>query len=558
MLTVHQLAKSFALKTLFENATFSVNVGDRLGLVGPNGCGKSTLLRIIAGVESATAGRVSLVPGVRVGYLAQGFELAPELTLRQVVGRAAGDISVLEAELATAAAGLAHSPADEGLQRRYDDLLRRVSSADTGRAASILFGLGLADLSPDLPVGLLSGGQKTRLNLALVLLDDPQLLLLDEPTNHLDIAMLEWLEEWLASFSGGVLLVSHDRTFLDRTVNRILSMDELSRKVNEYPGNYSDYETQMTLAREKQWAAYHDQQQEIRRVKNDIARVKAQAAFTERQVSSVSVGGRDIKNSKDFYARIAKKVASKAKAREHKLQRYLDSEDRVERPRQQWAMKLDFAETTHLGRAVLRLDGLSVGYNPLPPLLRDIRLEATPGQRIVVSGPNGSGKTTLLRTIAGQLAPLSGQVDLGPSVRLGYMSQEQDDLDSTLSPVETLRHAFASETAVRSFLAYFLFTGDEPLKPNSQLSYGQRSRLALAQLVASGCNLLLLDEPINHLDIASREQFEQALGGFEGTVLAVIHDRYFIERFADEIWWAEGGCVRRLYGLNSDNRGGFQ
>jgi ATP-binding cassette subfamily F protein 3 len=198
-----------------------------------------------------------------------------------------------------------------------------------------------------------------------------------------------------------------------------------------------------------------------------------------------------------------------------------------------------------------------VGYDRQRPLLTDLRLEARPGQRIVVSGPNGSGKTTLLRTIAGQLAPLAGRVELGPSVDLGYMSQEQDDLDPVLSPLETVAGAFGTETSARSFLAYFLFTGDESLKPNSQLSFGQRSRLALAQMVASGCNLLLLDEPINHLDIPSRQQFEGALSGFEGTVLAVIHDRYFIERFADEIWWVEGGQVRRMYELNlATNNGG--
>jgi ATP-binding cassette, subfamily F, member 3 len=551
MLTVHQLAKSFALKTLFENVTFSLNGGDRVALVGPNGCGKTTLVRIIAGQEKATSGRISLATGIQVGYLAQGFELAAERTLRQVVGRAAGDITVLEGELAAAAAGLAQDPADPGLQHRYDDLLRRISAADTGRAGAILAGLGLSNLPPDRLVGSLSGGQKTRLNLALVLLDEPQLLLLDEPTNHLDIAMLEWLEEWLVGFPGAALVVSHDRTFLDRTVNRILAMDELALTVTEYPGNYSDYEAQLALTREKQWAAYHDQQQEIRRVKQDIARVKAQAAYTERQVSSVSIGG--IKNGKDFYARIAKKVAAKAKAREYKLERYLESEERVERPRQRWTMKLDFAETPHLGRAVLRLDGLNVGYDPQRPLLHDLRLEARPGQRIVVSGPNGGGKTTLLRTIAGQLAPLAGRVELGPSVELGYMSQEQGDLDPNLSPIETVGAAFGSETAVRSFLAYFLFTGEEPLKTNSQLSFGQRSRLALAQMVAGGCNLLLLDEPINHLDIPSRQQFEQALSGFEGTVLAVIHDRYFIERFADEIWWVENGQVWRMYDLYFGN-----
>ena len=549
MLTVHQLAKSFALKTLFTNITFSLNPGDRVGLVGVNGCGKTTLLRIVAGEETPDSGHITLAPSTRIGYLTQGFELDLEATLAEVVGRAAGDIDILEAELATVALALVEQPHNEQLQNQYDDILQRISTADTGRAATILAGLDLADVPPDLRVRQLSGGQKTRLKLALVLLDDPQLLLLDEPTNHLDIQTLEWLESWLADFAGGVLIVSHDRTFLDGTVTRILAMDAQQQTATEYAGNYSDYEAQVAHERELQWSAYKDQQQEIRRIKQDIAQVKAQAEKTERQASSVRRGGEmmKLKGYKDYQQGIAKKVAKKAKAREGKLERFLEDEDRVERPLQSRNIRLDFADTAHLGQSVIRLIDVSVGFVGERPLLSHLNLEISAETRIVLTGPNGSGKTTLLRTIAQQLPLLAGKIEQGPTVKLGYMTQEQTGLDMNLSPVQTIRHAFNNDEAARTFLAYFLFTQNEPLKLNSQLSYGQRARLALAKMVADGCNVLLLDEPTNHLDIPSRTQFEEALATFNGTILAVIHDRYFIERFAEEVWWIEDGRIRRAF-----------
>ena len=547
MLTVHQLAKSFTLKTLFNNITFSLNPGDRIGLVGVNGCGKTTLLRIIAGEETADSGHITIAPTTRLGYLTQGFELDLDATLAEVVGRAAGDIDILEAKLTDIALALAKQPNNEQLQNQYDAILQHISAADTGRAATILAGLDLADVPPDLRVRQLSGGQKTRLKLALVLLDDPHLLLLDEPTNHLDIQTLEWLENWLADFAGGALIVSHDRTFLDSTVTRILAMDAQQQTATEYVGNYSDYEAQVAHERERQWAAYKDQQQEIRRIKQDIAQVRAQAEKTERQASSVRRGGEmmKLKGYKDYQQSIAKKVAKKAKAREGKLERFLEDDDRVERPSQSRNIRLDFADTAHLGQSVIRLLDVSVGFVGERPLLTHLNLEISAGARIVLTGPNGSGKTTLLRSIARQLPLMAGEIEQGPTVKLGYMTQEQVSLDMNLSPLQTIQHAFSNEGAARTFLAYFLFTKNEPLKLNSQLSYGQRARLELAQMVADGCNVLLLDEPTNHLDIPSRTQFEEALATFDGTILTVIHDRYFIERFADEVWWIEAGGIRR-------------
>lgn len=535
MLTAHHLSKAYGLDTILSQITFTINAGNRVGLIGPNGSGKSTLLRLLTGQELPDSGSITLnPPELRIGYLPQGFEPDPSLTLAELLHQVVGDPAALEIELTSLATALTAEPHRPDLQTAYDDTLEKLNRNENGRLQTTLTAFGLSHLPPDQLIGSLSGGQKTRLTLALVLLNDPQLLLLDEPTNHLDIEMLEWLEEWLAGFRGGALIVSHDRTFLDRTVNRILDLDPQNHTLHEYIGNYSDYLEQFLHTREKQWAAYRDQVYEIRRMKQDIARTKEQASWVERTTKPNQPGVR----------RIAKKVARKALSREKKLDRYVESEERVEKPGRSWHMKLEFQDGQHLGRDVLTLDRVSVGYSGCLPLLEGINQQVQVGQRVILSGPNGAGKTTLLRTIAGKLRPLSGTVRLGSSVKLGYLSQEQELLNLNATPLETIQNAATiNETEARSFLHFFLFTGDDPLRPNLHLSFGERARLSLATLVAQGCNFLLLDEPINHLDIPSRAMFEQALTHFEGTVLAVVHDRYFIERFATEVWLIKNGRI---------------
>jgi len=272
-------------------------------------------------------------------------------------------------------------------------------------------------------------------------------------------------------------------------------------------------------------------------MKQDIARTKEQSRHVEITTTPRQPGVR----------RIAKKVAAKAKSREKKLSRYLEADERVERPKPSWQMKLEFNSPEELSRNVLVTENLSVGYEADKPLLTDLNIHIRAGQRIALTGSNGAGKTTFIRTVAGQLSPLSGKLRLGASIKVGYMAQEQELLDLNLSPLETVqRVASFNETEARNFLHYFLFSGDDPLRPCRDLSYGERARLQLALLVAEGCNFLLLDEPINHLDIPSRARFEQSLNQFKGTVLAVVHDRYFIEQFASELWLAESGRIEQL------------
>jgi ATP-binding cassette subfamily F protein 3 len=539
MLTAHHLSKTFGIQPLLQDISFSLNTGERVGLVGPNGCGKTTLLRILAGLEKPDEGTVAHTrPGLRIGYLAQGMDFSPDQTLRSALELATVSGGDLVSEVAALAASLAKDPNNAKFQERYDSALTRLSSLSL-QPASILGPLGLGDFDLDTPVAHFSGGQKTRLMLARILLEEPHLLLLDEPTNHLDIAMLEWLEGWLGRFNGAILLVSHDRAFLDNTVTSILELDPATHHLKSYPGNYTDYAGQKLVELEIQQQAYVDQQDELAQLHSAAAHIRG--------LTRMKKGGKadsGDKFAKGFFGnRATKNVAGRAKHLEARIEKIL-TEERIEKPRSSWQMKLDLGRNVSQSKDVLTTENLSVGYPGHDPLLGGLNLYIRAGQRIALTGENGSGKTSLLRTIAGKLEPLAGTVRLGHTVKLGYMAQEQEWLDPSLSALETVqRVASFNETQARHFLHFFLFSGDDPLRPSGELSFGERARLQLALLVAQGCTFLLLDEPINHLDIPSRARFEEALTQFNGSILAVVHDRYFIERFASDVWTVRNGKV---------------
>ncbi len=539
MLTAHHIYKSYAIQSILEDVSFNISNNERLGLIGPNGCGKTTLMRILAGFEQPDSGTVLWTrPNLRIGYLAQGMQFDEDQTIQTTLHLVTVSPEEIEAEVASLALALASNPDDSHIQTRYDSALQQLSSL-SDQPAEILGPLGLAELPLDMPVKHLSGGQKTRLMLARVLLNDPHLLLLDEPTNHLDIEMLEWLEDWLTRFRGAALIVSHDRAFLDNTVTSILELDPSTHQMKSYPGNYADYLEQKMAEREKQAQAWQDQQDELAQLRSAAAHIRG--------LTRMKKGGKadsGDKFAKGFFGnRATKNVTGRAKHIEARIEKLLN-EDRIEKPKQNWQMKLDFGAPAHQSKDVLITEKLSVGYDK--PLLTDLNLNIRAGQRIALTGPNGTGKTTLVRTIAGRLDPLVGSLRLGVTVRLGYMAQEQELLNPEFSALQTVQSAASfNETEARNFLHYFLFKGDDALRPTGALSYGERARLQLGLLVAQGCTFLLLDEPINHLDIPSRARFEEALGNFKGTILAVVHDRYFIERFATDIWNVEGTGIEK-------------
>src|SRR5215510_14706285 len=356
-------------------------------------------------------------------------------------------------------------------------------------------------------------------------------------------AALAWLEDFVWADSHAVLIVSHDREFLDRTVTRILYFDPHTHTVQSYPRNYSDFAAARAHEREVQATVWHAQQAYVQQVESDIRRVQGHAQSIQRGP----------KRGRDFYGRVSAKVARLAKARTRKLERYLASDERVEKPREYWGLKLDFGPPPPSGRAVLWLEDVSFGYTGLPPLLSAVTLDVRYSERIAVVGPNGAGKTTLLRLLAGQMPPQTGTVRLGVNVRLGVMAQEQETLDLQRTVLQTvLQERAMSETEARHFLHFFLFGGDSVFRTVGACSLGERSRLQLALLVLRGCNLLLLDEPLNHLDIEGREHFEAALDAFEGTVITVSRDRAFLRSFAERVVEVRDGLVRLFPGGYDD------
>ena len=505
-LVVENIAKSFGIHEIFKDVSFMLEQGEKVGLVGVNGGGKTTLLRCLLAPETVDGGFIKFEPGLRIGYVQQGFQGIGEGTLWQFLVNAGKDILELRQKMAELEKQVASAKGDEldSLLADYARVSNIYEHADgynyENRIKIVLHGLGFPENEWDKPAENFSGGQKTRILLAAALVKEPDLLILDEPTNHLDIRMTEWLEGYLRNFKGGVLIVSHDRFFLNNVVGRVLEME--GGHLQNFKGNYDQYLAQKEIQMATMEAAYEAQQEYIARTEAYIRR---------------------------FKAGIKSKMA---RGRQSQLNRL----ERVEGPERIEEFELRLPPAPESAERVLVLEELSVGYGE-NVLLKDINLVLRKGEKTALLGPNGAGKTTLLKTILGELSPVTGKAKIGNRVKIGYFSQSYERLD----PSQTLLHNFLTEYGyttdhTRSPLGGMLFHGDDVFKEIGTLSGGQKARLVLLKLVLDGANLLILDEPTNHLDIAAREAVEAALEAFDGTVLLVSHDRYFINEVASRIW----------------------
>lgn len=524
MLKVSSLSKSYDTEPVLRNVSFVLNRGERLGLVGPNGSGKSTLLRLLAGQLRPDSGSVWVDPADTVAYLPQYPLDELHLSVREALLRGVGPVVELERRLAELEVAM---PAATGGE--LDTLLHEYAEVresferlggyelDT-RVDEITRGLALEVAGPDTPVAALSGGNKTKLSLAQLLLSDASILLLDEPTNYLDLPSLLWLEGFVVGGKRSYIIVSHDRQFLDRTVSGILELDPVKHALREWPGNYSVYAEARRREEQKQVEAYRDHLEERRRLEEDIRRTADQARYTESRTQH------------DYIRARSKKVAAKAKARESRLERLLEKTT-VEKPAQNWGLDLGNLDSTPIedDRTVLTVRDVRAGYGERE-VLCGASLTVRGRDRVALLGANGSGKSTLLRCVTGEL-DYEGTVQLGSNVRLGHLSQEGDELPLDSSVLDALRSRTRMyEDEARTYLHKFLFAGEEVFKPVRSLSYGQRAKLALAILVLSDANFLVLDEPTSHMDMDALSAIETALVAYQGPLLLVSHDRYFLDR----------------------------
>ena len=537
MLRVHHVNYTMPDRLLLDDVSLEIVPDERVGLIGRNGEGKTTLLRLVTGELTADSGSVETsFPDLRIGYLRQGFLERHAATVTDVLGTAG---TAWKATLAMEALGNAMAQADADLPtllKQYGDAQEQLEGAGgMARAKAVhtaIAGLDLAGLQPDQAVRHLSGGQRTRLELARLLLEQPDLLVLDEPTNHLDISGIIWLEGFLQRYRGAVLLVSHDRTFLDDVVTRILVLN--GGRLRSYSGGYSAYQAAVAQELEVERHTFQRQQRERHRIEEQLRHEQERARQTE--LTTIDFGLRAK----------AKKGARQAKVRERRLGRVIASADWAEKPNPVWEVKLDFGHVPPGSRQALLAQGLSLRYGSTP-LFANVNLRVEAGERIVLTGPNGSGKSTLLRLLAAAVQPNAGTVALGESTRTGYLAQDQWEFAPEATPLSMVRATAAfDETAARSYLHFFLFAGEQAFTPVEQLSYGERSRLSLALIMLGNVNLLLLDEPLNHLDIPARERLERALLAFPGTSITVAHDRAFIRTVATRILVLADGRLREF------------
>jgi ATP-binding cassette subfamily F protein 3 len=513
LITANDLHKSYATQVVLDGASFEINEGEKIGLIGPNGAGKTTIFRILIGQEEPEIGSVTMSRNLRFGYLAQIQKFDPSNTLRQEVETAFDDVRRLEAEIEAVGHRLGTpEPGDD-----MDDLLAKLGRLQeqheaaggyeyAHRVDAVMHGLGFSDEDGDKPVSVLSGGQKSRAALARLLLKPCDVLLLDEPTNHLDIDAVTWLEQWLSDFKGAVLVISHDRSLLDRVTTKTLELEK--KRIVSWPGNYSTY------------------------VALKEAKFEAEAKLFEKQQAFIA-------KTEEFIRRFQAGQRSKqARGRKKRLDRAKEGGDFLEKPgetRKTVRLKLESVERS--GQDIVLAENIAMAYSDKAPLFRGLSFRIDRGERVAIVGPNGVGKSTLLKCIVGREKVIAGEIKLGRNVTVGYYDQQHGDLDRSnivLNELWKVRPK-APEGEVRSMLGRFLFSGDDVTKPIAKLSGGEQSRIVLAKLIWAGHNFLILDEPTNHLDIPSCEVLEGALEDYDGTLLMVSHDRYFLDRLVDRL-----------------------
>ena len=511
VLSAQNVAKSFGINTVLKDVSLTLQQGDRMGLVGVNGCGKSTLMRIIAGLDTPDSGELSLVRGTKVGYLAQQDMVTHGATIWAELEKVYEPVFAMEEKLRALEQEMELAHTDAGLFSRlsseYDRLLRIFEESDgyawKSMVTGVLNGLGFKPSQYEQNVDSLSGGEKTRLCLARLLLQKPDLLLLDEPTNHLDMDTLQWLENYLAAYKGSVLVISHDRYFLDHVCNCMVEI--LMGTAEQYSGNYTHYIAQREERFETRIRAYELQQKEIERQQAIIARYRM------------------FNREKSIRA---------AESREKALERM----EKLDKPVDERSIRFQFEARRRTGEDVLMIRDAGKSFGE-KHLFSHLDLHVRAGDRIALIGPNGVGKSTLIKLITGEVESDSGDIRFGSNVDLGYYDQHQSSLHPEKNVLDEVWDRFPrmEQSDVRGALGMFLFTGDDVFQPIRTLSGGEKGRVALTALMLRKDNLLLLDEPTNHLDMDSREVLENALAGFNGTIITVSHDRYFINRVADRI-----------------------
>ena len=514
VLSCNNLNKSFGIDSILENVNFTVNEYDKIGIIGVNGTGKTTLFKIISGIYGYDSGDIYTSKDCEIGYLEQNTNFHSENTILEEVLEVFKDVIEMEKYLRDLEHKISEESSNtnsttlEKLMNEYSNKLEAFSDMNgygyKSEAKGVLKGLGFSDEDMDKPISILSGGEKTRVLLGKLLLKKPTLLLLDEPTNHLDSEAIEWLEVFLKQYKGTVILISHDRYFLDQVVNRIFEIH--NKKLKTYNGNYSDFIKASAIEKELELKKFEDQQKDIKKQEESIERLKA--------------FGRE-------------KHLKRARSKEKALAK-VDVLDKPEAYRKK--AKIEFNPSVTSGNDVLQLRDISMGYGERI-LFKDLNLDIYRGEKVALIGANGIGKSTLFKIIMNEITPLSGDIKFGTNVNVSYFHQEQKtlNLDNTIIDEIWEDNKQLTQPSLRTMLGAFLFEGEEVFKKISTLSGGERARVAILKLILSNANLLLLDEPTNHLDIDSKEVLEEALSSYTGTIFTISHDRYFLNTVVDKV-----------------------